>query len=101
MNETNFGDFAALLRGPRKFVARGVIAPHGANYTLVGQYTYLSLSAGWPVWDGDHKAAAFATSHAAIEAAHSAKGPLFRMPSPETIEAVDISAIEYTRPAPL
>ena len=73
-----------------KYIARGTIAPHGANERLVGQFTWLSESEqGWYQWDGWHKATAFATAQAALDCATECTGPLFRMPAPESIVAVE------------
>jgi hypothetical protein len=76
-----------------RFVARGIIGP-GVKYALVGQYTYITmLLDDHPAWDGEHKMALFATSQEALTAAHAAAGPAFRMPRPETIEAVEVTVV--------
>ena len=92
MRPSNFRDFNSLSKTTPRFIIRGVVAPHGSNYGLVGQYTYLHVSEGmWPMWDGEHKAAKFENVHLGLEFASRANGPLFRMPSPETIEAVRVA----------
>ncbi len=75
------------------FIARGVIASTGANPAWVGRFTYVSEpNFGFYQWDGLHKAKLFATSEAALAAAADCRGPLFQLPMPESIEALEQGA---------
>lgn len=76
------------------FIAAGVIADNGSNRGVAGQTTYLVSTSDWFVWDGEHPdhAARFATPGQALAAARACLGPLFRMPRPESIHAIECQA---------
>ena len=75
------------------FVARGVIAATGSNAAWVGRYTYVGEpNLGFYQWDGLHKAKFFATSDDALNAAAMCHGPLFQLPDPATVEAIETAA---------
>ena len=73
------------------FIARGVIAATGNNADWVGQYTYVcEPNHGFYQWDGLHKVKIFTTAHEALAAASECQGPLFRVPDPDTIVALEV-----------
>ena len=75
------------------FVARGVIRATGGNDAWVGRYTYVSEpNLGFYQWDGLHKVKFFGTADDALSAAGRCQGPLFQLPDPATIEALEMPA---------
>jgi 2-keto-3-deoxy-L-rhamnonate aldolase RhmA len=74
-----------------KYVVLGVIAPNGSNDAVAGQDTYLTSTASdWFAWDGEHAdhASRFTTAELALAAAHTCRGPIFRMPDPASIHVI-------------
>ncbi len=75
------------------FVARGVVAATGSNPSWVGQLAFVcEPNLGFYQWDGLHKAKLFPSKKAALAAAADCRGPLFTLPAPESIEAVEREA---------
>ncbi len=88
-----------------RYVAVGIIADNGSNRGVAGQETYLVSTSDWFAWDGerpDH-AAQFSSRKLAMAAALSCRGPLFRMPRPDSVHAVETRPPAFratmTRPA--
>ena len=74
-----------------KYIVLGVIAPNGSNQAVAGQDTYLtSTLSDWFAWDGEHadRASRFPTAELALAAAHTCRGPIFRMPDPASIHVI-------------
>ncbi len=75
------------------FIARGVIAATGHNEAWVGQYTYVSEpNVGFYQWDGLHKVKFFDTAPEALAGARACHGPLFKLPDPKSIEALEMDS---------
>ena len=76
------------------FVVRGRTRANGSvDAAWVDRYTYLSEpNVGFYQWDGFHRVKVFLSTEAALAAVGECAGPLFRVPEPETIEAVEIEA---------
>ena len=74
------------------FIVHGVIADNGSNAVMVGRTTYLVRASDWFAWDGDRPdhAARFLDEEAALAAATSCTGPLFRLPDPDTVSVIEL-----------
>lgn len=74
-----------------KYIVTGKIAPYGPNSAIVGQEVFLSeASEGYFIWDGKHRAKVFDNWEQALNAAMHAPGPLWRIPSPESVKIVPV-----------
>ena len=75
------------------FVVRGRTQSNGTNAAWVDRYTYLSEPhAGFYQWDGVHRVKVFSSPQMALAAAAECRGPLFRVPAPPTIEAIELKS---------
>jgi hypothetical protein len=75
------------------FVVRGRTGANedGIHAAWVERYTYISEPhAGFYQWDGVHRVKLFLSPEAALAAVPECVGPLFRVPAPQTIEAVEV-----------
>ena len=76
-----------------QYIVLGVIAANGSNQAIACQDTYLvSTSSDWFAWDGEHPdhASRFPTAELALAAAHTCRGPIFRMPEPASIHVIKL-----------
>jgi hypothetical protein len=76
-----------------QYIVLGVIAPNGSNQAIAGQDTYLtSTSSDWFAWDGEEPAHAsrFPTAELALAAAHTCRGPIFRLPDPASFNVIKL-----------
>jgi hypothetical protein len=77
------------------FVVRGRTGANesGINAEWVDRYTYLAEPhAGFYQWDGVHRVKLFLSPEAAMAAVAQCVGPLFRVPAPQTVEAIELEA---------
>jgi hypothetical protein len=75
------------------FVVRGRTGARESdvNAAWVDRYTYLAEPhVGFYQWDGVHRVKLFISPEAALAAVGECVGPIFRVPAPQTIEAVEV-----------
>lgn len=76
-----------------QYIVLGVIAPNGSNQAIAGQDTYLtSTLSDWFAWDDEQPvhASRFPTAELALAAAHTCRGPIFRLPDPASLNVIKL-----------